>query len=111
MLPTIIDALVVVLLLAGLALNLVAAVGLHRLPDVFCRMHAASKPATLGLLCVLAATALALGEAGVAGKLGLVAALQFATNPVGSHMVGRAAWQAGSPTAPGTAVDGRPRGG
>lgn len=102
-----VDGAVVVLLLAGLCLNLVAAVGLHRLPDVFCRMHAATKPATLGLLCVLAATALALGETAVTGKLALVAALQFATNPVGSHMVGRAAWQAGTRTAPNTAVDGQ----
>lgn len=94
------------LLAAGVGLNVVAAVGLHRLPDVFCRMHAATKPATLGLLCVLAATALAIGDLGASTKLLLVAALQLLTNPVGGHMIGRAAWQAGVSTHPGTRVDG-----
>jgi multicomponent Na+:H+ antiporter subunit G len=88
------DVVVAVLLVSGAGLNLVAAVGLHRLPDLFCRMHAATKPATLGLLMVMAGTAIALGDLRAATKLGLVAVLQFATNPVGGHMVGRAAWRA-----------------
>ena len=88
------DVAVAVLLVAGALLSLTAAVGLHRLPDVFCRMHAASKPATLGLLVVLLAAALALGDLRSATKLALVAILQFLTNPVGGHMVGRAAWRA-----------------
>jgi len=103
----ILDVVIGVLLVAGVFLNVVAAIGLHRLPDVFCRMHAATKPATLGLLCVVGAAALAIGEASAAAKLLLVAALQFATNPVGGHMVGRAAWRAGSPTPPATRVDGQ----
>ena len=55
-------------------------------------MHAATKPATLGLLCVVLGAAIALGDIRASTKLALVAVLQFATNPVGSHMVGRAAW-------------------
>ncbi|HVM19144.1 MAG TPA: monovalent cation/H(+) antiporter subunit G [Egibacteraceae bacterium] len=90
----VLDVAVAVLLIAGALLSLTAAVGLHRLPDVFCRMHAASKPATLGLLVVLLAAALALGDLRSATKLALVAILQFLTNPVGGHMVGRAAWRA-----------------
>lgn len=92
----VIDVLVAVLLLLGAGLNLIAAIGLHRLPDVFCRMHAATKPASLGLLCVVAAAAVALGDLRSATKLALVAVLQFTTNPVGGHMVGRAAWKAGA---------------
>jgi multicomponent Na+:H+ antiporter subunit G len=94
-----VDVLVAVLLVLGAGLNLVAAVGLHRLPDVFCRMHAATKPATFGLITVLIATTLALGDLRAATKLGLVAVLQFATNPVGGHMVSRAAWRAHPPPA------------
>lgn len=99
------DTAVVALLLVGVFLNLTAAIGLHRFPDVLTRMHAATKPATLGMVCVLAATALAVGELPAATKLGLVAVLQLATNPVGGHMVGRAAWRytiprdGGAPTA------------
>jgi multicomponent Na+:H+ antiporter subunit G len=98
------DVLVAVLLVSGVALNVAAAVGLHRFPDVFCRMHAATKPATLGLLCVAAGAALAIGEIPAATKLGLVAVLQLATNPVGGHMVGRAGWRAGVTTDPRTQV-------
>ncbi|MEH3068771.1 MAG: monovalent cation/H(+) antiporter subunit G [Aeromicrobium erythreum] len=46
------------LLLLGSALALVAAIGLVRFPDVLTRMHAATKPQTLGLLMVLAGLAL-----------------------------------------------------
>jgi multicomponent Na+:H+ antiporter subunit G len=37
-----------VLLLAGVALAVLAGLGLVAFPDVFSRMHAATKPATLG---------------------------------------------------------------
>lgn len=102
------DLLVSALLLVGVALNVTAAIGLHRLPDVFCRMHAATKPATLGLLCVLAAAALAMGDITSVTKLLLVAALQLATNPVGAHMVGRAAWHVGVTTHARTRVEPQP---
>lgn len=70
------EVLVGALLLIGCLLNLTAAIGLHRFPDVFCRMHAATKPATMGLLCVLAGAAIAIGDVPSATKLGLVALLQ-----------------------------------
>lgn len=84
------------LLLAGVALTVVAGVGLVRLPDVFSRMHAATKPATLGLLLVCVGAALVIdGDGGARAKLLLVAAFQFVTAPVAAHMVGRAAYGAG----------------
>lgn len=107
--PAVATAAVGALIIVGVALNLVAAVGLHRFPDLFCRMHAATKPATLGLLCVLGAAALATGDIGALTKLLLVAVLQLVTNPVGGHMVGRAAWQAGVPTHPGTRLEPAPQ--
>lgn len=99
------DAVIAVLLVIGAGLNLIAAIGLSRLPDVLCRMHAATKTATLGMLTVLAGAALALGDPRSAAKLALVAVLQLGTNPVGGHMVGRAAWRAGIPVHPSTRVD------
>jgi multicomponent Na+:H+ antiporter subunit G len=102
------DVAIALAIIVGSGLNLLAAVGLHRLPDLFCRMHAATKPATLGMLTVLLGAALALGDARSAAKLGLVAILQLATNPVGGHMVSRAAWRAGDTHVhPGTRVDAR----
>ncbi|MGY4719845.1 monovalent cation/H(+) antiporter subunit G [Naumannella huperziae] len=81
------------LLLAGSFLCLTAAIGLVRLPDVLTRMHAATKPQTLGLLCVLAGLGLTLREPRVIGVMVLAMLLQLATAPVAAHMVGRTAYR------------------
>jgi len=81
--------------LAGVALAVVAGVGLVRFPDVFTRMHAATKPSTLGLLLICVGSALVMDDASDRAKLLLVAAFQFLTAPVAAHMVGRAAYGAG----------------
>jgi len=92
-------------MLTGSALSLLAAIGLHRFPDVFARMHAATKPATLGTVLLLAGAAVVVDDGNVSTTLALVAALQFVTAPVGAHMVGRAAYRAGSELSPLTSVD------
>ena len=99
------DVLSAVLLLAGVALAVVAAIGLVRFPDVFSRMHAATKPATLGLLLIVLGAALQMDERGDAVKLLLVAAFQFVTAPVAAHMVGRAAYRSGIGDLDGLVVD------
>lgn len=86
------EILIAFLLLSGVGMNVAAAVGLHRFPDVLTRMHATSKPSMLGVVCALVAAALALGSLDAAMKLTLVAGLQLVTTPTGSHMVGRAVW-------------------
>lgn len=93
----VIDVLVAALLLASSVFAMLAGVGLHRFESVYARMHAATKPATFGLLIVLTATAIHFGEAGVAAKLALVLLLQFATAPIAAHAVARAAHRAGEP--------------
>lgn len=88
-----IDELVAALLiLFGVGLTVTAAIGLLRFPDVLTRMHAASKPTMLGVLCVLIAAALVLDTLDAYAKLVLVAVLQLVTTPTGSHMVGRAVY-------------------
>lgn len=99
------DVLSAALLLSGTALALAAAVGLLRLPDLFSRMHAATKPATLGLLLVTVGAAVRVPDGGDASMLLLVAALQLLTAPVAAHMVGRAAYRARTPPARGLVVD------
>lgn len=99
------DTVVAALLLGGVALALLAAVGLQRFPDVFARMHAATKPATLGLLCILTGTAVHLADAGAVAKLALVIVLQFVTAPVGAHMIGRGAYRSGTELSSATTVD------
>lgn len=99
------DVLSAALILAGVALALLAGVGLQKFPDVFARMHAATKPATLGLLLILIGTSLQVNDRRDIAKLAIVVVLQFITAPVGAHMVGRAAYRDGTVMSPETAID------
>ena len=93
------------MMLVGAVLALIAGLGLQRFPDVFARMHAATKPATLGLALVLGGAALLVDDLGSRTKLLLVIALQFVTAPVGSHLVGRATYRAHTELSSETSVD------
>lgn len=99
-----IEAVASVLLILGSLLALLAAIGLQRFDDVFARMHAATKPATLGLIMILTAAALMLPIPGAVAKLFLVVLLQFITAPVAAHLVGRAAFRTGEELSPDTIV-------
>ncbi len=94
-----------VLILLGATLTVLAAVGLIRFRDLFTRMHAATKPATLGLFLILAGTALVMPQTNTVAKLILVILLQFVTAPVGAHLIGRAAFRAGVEMVPETFLD------
>ncbi|MET7749557.1 monovalent cation/H(+) antiporter subunit G [Micromonospora sp. NPDC005367] len=89
------DWLGAVCLVAGALLALVAAIGVLRFPDVLDRMHAATKPQTLGVVLLLAGVALRLRTLGDLGMVVLVAVFQLATAPVAAQMIGRAAYRAG----------------
>lgn len=96
---TALEVLSSVLLVSGVLLAVVAGIGLVRLPDLFSRMHAATKPATLGLVLVLLGALLRVRTGGDAAKLLLVGAFTFLTAPVGAHMLGRSAYRSGTGTA------------
>lgn len=100
-----IDVLAGVLMLLGALLAVIAGIGLQRFPDVFARMHAATKPATLGLALVLVGAALRIPDGDAVVKLLLVVVLQFVTAPIGSHLVGRATYRAGTEMSEQTAID------
>ncbi len=84
-----------VMLLAGSALALIAAIGMFRMPDAYSRIHVATKPATLAVVCTVGAAVLRVPGLAPTTKLLLAVALQFWTAPVASHMIGRAAHAAG----------------
>lgn len=89
------DVVGALILLVGASLCLAAALGLVRFPDVLTRMHAATKPQTLGLLLVVIGVAVSLREPRALGLLFVVAVLQLMTAPVAAHMVGRTAHRTG----------------
>ncbi len=107
----ILDLLTVAALLFGLFFITVGAVGLWRLPDFYHRVHAASKGVTLGLTGLLIAAMFGLcmhEEASVINivtRVVLVILFQFVANPVGAHLLAKAAHQDGCPKWEGTLSD------
>jgi multicomponent Na+:H+ antiporter subunit G len=89
------DAATVVLVVAGSMLALIGAFGTHRFTDTFARMHAATKPVTLGVLLIGAGAALQAQDTGDVAKIGLAMLLQLITAPLGMHLLGRAAARRG----------------
>ncbi|HVM35724.1 MAG TPA: monovalent cation/H(+) antiporter subunit G [Actinomycetota bacterium] len=94
-----------VLIMAGAIQMLLAGIGVLRLPDVFSRMHAGTKAASLGVACVLAGIALLTPDAVARLKLVVAIAFQFLTAPVAAHLIGRAAYRSGVPLFEGTRFD------
>ncbi len=78
----------------GIFFVAVAAVGLFRLPDVFCRSHALGKAFTLGINSMLAGLWLVLGAGSFGLKVLLVVFFLFLTIPVATHLLTRLAWRA-----------------
>ena len=84
-----------IFLMLGASLAFIGAVGLVRLPDLFARMHAATKPQTLGLLLILIGLALSERTWSSVATLLIVMGAQALTAPVSAHMLGRSGYRAG----------------
>jgi multicomponent Na+:H+ antiporter subunit G len=99
------ETLPALLILVGAAFMLIAAIGVTRLPDLYTRMSATSKAATLGASCALLAGGVHFMETGVSGRA--IAAIGFVllSAPVAAHMIGRAAYTTGVPLWKGTLRD------
>ena len=88
----IVDVIAGAALLIGSLLIALGALGLLRFPDVFTRMHAATKAATVGVIGTTTAAALEAGALGGLLVLLLVVALLFLTAPLGMSLLARAAY-------------------
>ena len=95
------------LLIAGSTLALLAGIGVLRMPDVFTRMQASTKAATLGLGCLLAALAIRQPEVGVVIRAASIGAFTMLTTSVAAHVIARAAALSGAPLWKGTRIDER----
>jgi multicomponent Na+:H+ antiporter subunit G len=101
----VLDVVSAILMLAGALIAVIAAIGLHRLPDVYARMHVATKPATLGIALCLSGAALRADTTSTATKLVLAIAFQLVTTPAAGHLLGRAAHAARAPVSKYTFLD------
>ena len=91
------DMISAILVLIGAFFVFLAGLGLLRMPDLFLRMSATSKAATLGTICILAALAIYFGGIAIASRAIATIAFVLLTAPVAAHMIGRASYFDGVP--------------
>ena len=77
------------LLLLGSSFALIAAIGVLRMPDIFCRMHAATKAGAFGVSLILLALCVALPTVRVCIQSILIIGFFYLTAPVAAHMISR----------------------
>jgi multicomponent Na+:H+ antiporter subunit G len=99
------EVIAAVLLALGGLFCFVAGIGIIRLGDIFMRMHASTKAGTLGVaLIALAMMMLAENWMNVLEPL-FVFLFMIATIPLGSHLIGRAAFRTHIPMQADTQAD------
>jgi multicomponent Na+:H+ antiporter subunit G len=84
------------LLLLGSVLCAVAALGILRFPDVYTRLHAASKTGPLGAGLILLAVAFASADWAIAVRCVLGFLFLILTSPVSAHLLARSALRSGT---------------
>ena len=89
------EILTVIFLVLGGILTLVAALGVLRMPDLFLRMHAATKVGTVGVSSIVIGVMIHFGTITVTSRGVLVIAFFLLTAPVAAHMIARAAYRSG----------------
>ncbi|KPF42283.1 monovalent cation/H(+) antiporter subunit G [Rhizobium sp. G187] len=86
-----------VLIIGGALFSLIAAIGVNRLPDVYSRMHAASKAGTVGSGLLLLAVGLHAGDIATFGRAFAGIVFFILTAPIAAHLLARAAHKVGYP--------------
>lgn len=87
------DILLSLLVLTGAIFTFIGSLGLARLRDFYTRLHGPTKATTLGVGCLLIASALyfSLRDEGVSLHEVLVTLFLFITAPVSAHLLAKAA--------------------
>lgn len=85
------------LITIGSIFILLAGVGLVRMPDLFLRMSASTKAATLGVGATLLGVAVYFNDFATFIRAGAIIVFLLLTAPVAAHLIGRAAYQDGVP--------------
>jgi multicomponent Na+:H+ antiporter subunit G len=98
--PWVADALVIL----GLAIMTAGVYGVVRMPDIYTKLHAASKAVFLGV-CAQAVASYASGDPAIYARTTLIAILLILTTPVASHAIGAAAYRLKEPMVSPDAID------
>jgi multicomponent Na+:H+ antiporter subunit G len=94
-----------ILVLAGAGFSLIAAIGVLRLPDLYTRLHAASKAGAVGAGLVFLAVAVASLDGAVVLRSLLGIVFLLLSTPVSAHLLARAAYRSGEAPTPATTVN------
>lgn len=93
------------LILIGSVFSLLAAIGILRLPDLYTRMHAASKAGTMGSGLMFVAIAVFAFDGPVILRALVGFVFLLLTAPVSAHLLARAAYKAGYKPTESTVID------
>lgn len=85
---------VTVLLVCGALFSLAAAIGINRFPDLYTRMHAASKAGTVGSGLLLLAVGIDAFELSVFARAAIGFCFVIMTAPVSAHLLAKVAHHA-----------------
>lgn len=102
---TVVNIVAGLLILAGTFFALVAAVGLWRFPDIYSKMHAASKAGTLGSGMVLLALAVHAGDTATVTRALAGITFFLLTAPISAHLLAKAAYVVGYGLAKSSVLD------
>jgi multicomponent Na+:H+ antiporter subunit G len=91
------EILAYVLMTFGVAFIFIAALGVLRLPDLFMRMHANTKSATIGVGLIMLGAAVFFGEITITTRAMAVVIFLLITAPISSHLLARSAYFSGIP--------------
>lgn len=89
------DSLSWVLILGGVFFIVTGAIGVVRMPDVYCRLHAAGMTDTMGAGLILLGMCFQAGLTLITVRLLLIWAFLLVTSPVATHALARAALSGG----------------
>ena len=92
---TIREIIVALFILGGSVFFVGSAIGMLRLPDFYSRIHASGNSETLGCMLSFIGLIIYEGLTITSLKMALVFTIVFLANPIGSHILGKAAYKSG----------------
>lgn len=86
------DGITLALMTVGVLFMLVAAIGVLRMPDLYLRMSASTKAATMGVGFIMLAVAVQFNNLTITTRALAIIVFVYLTAPVAAHMIGRAGY-------------------
>ena len=91
------EILVSVFILAGSLFILIASIGIVKMPDIYTRMHAATKATSWGIMLILLGVMIFFPFPGIIIKSILIIIFLYLTTPVAANLLGKSSLEMGLP--------------